>query len=60
MPIAQAFLFFGWNAVAFFVFTDLSCKMIAERFWNAFASARKDVILRKTKSRPGTTFRESK
>lgn len=60
MPIAQAFLFFEWNAVAFFVFTDLSCKMIAERFWNAFASARKYVILRKTKSRPGTTFRESK
>lgn len=33
MPIAQAFLFFEWDAVAFFVFTDLSCKMIAERFW---------------------------
>ena len=31
-----------------------------ENFWNAFASARKDVILRKTKSRPGTTFMESK
>ena len=28
MPIAQAFLFFEWNAVAFFVFTDLSCKML--------------------------------